>query len=382
MTSGKSHPARTLLISVILISLLFAALTAGVRYLQQRTADNQLFAVLINNQQLLLDGQTLEAFNTDLARLSDQHAESMELHMRQWLERWLDESFALAHQAVPGYLDWYYSMPGSYSRLFHAVSGDLDGYLQQRMSAELIDRSGLDARFSKLEPAMTAELQRVLGAQSQGLRSQLQSLYADRQTSVAGDLPQIEHTLDIDRALTLAFQPSEEDLARWQVSSQASLAAGAGAFALVARRALVPRLMSLSAVQGARRVMAGFVVRLAPRMAMAISAGGSAAAVTAPSGPGALVAGGVAFITAAGTIVVTDFALLKAEELALREHKHEQINAELLATQVALRDQLWEQIEHTRVGSQALLQSRLAEPYEALGQGSRFHIFGKRQPDA
>ncbi len=378
MTSGKSRPARTLLMTIVLISLLFVVLTAGVRYLQQRATDNQLFAVLINNQQLLLDGQTLTAFNADLTRLGDQYSESIELHMQQWLGRWLDESFAMAHQAVPGYLDWYYSMPGSYGRLFHAVSGDLDEYLQQRMSSELIDNSGLGARFRKLESTMSAELQRVHAAQDQGLRSQLWSLYTDRQSSFAGTAPEIEHTLDIDRALTLAFQPSEEDLSRWQVSSRASLVAGAGTFTLLARRALVPRLMSLSAVQGARRVMAGFAVRLAPRIAIAISAGGSAAAVAAPSGPGALVAGGVAFITAAGTIVVTDYALLKAEELALRDHKHEQIDAELLAIKLALRKQLWEQIAQARSGSRALLRSRIADPYKALGEGSRFYILGPR----
>ncbi|WP_394242205.1 hypothetical protein [Halopseudomonas laoshanensis] len=365
---------------LMMVALLFVGLTAGVRLLQERASDNQLFAVLINDQQLILDGATLSRFNADLSRLSTQQRRHADRYIQQWLDRWLDESFALAHQALPGYLDWYYSMPGSYSRIYYALSGDLDDYLQQRLNTHLLKQSGLDARLAALESELDTEISRVLAEQADVVRRQLLGIYAQQQPAAPARERAIEFNLNVDAALQRGFSPTEADRQRWRVSTQASMVAGTGAFVLLARRALVPRLMALSSMQAARRVLAGFAVRLAPRMALAITAGGSAAAVTAPTGPGALVAGGVAFVTAAGTIVITDFALLKAEEMLLRDEKQQQISDELLASQVALREQLRIQLEEAGSASQAFIQQTLARGYDQSGVEQRFYILGRPAP--
>lgn len=368
---------------LVMVALLFAGLTAGVRLLQERASDNRLFAVLINDQQLILDGATLTRFNADLSRLSTQQRRHADVYIQQWLDRWLDDSFALAHQALPAYLDWYYSMPGSYSRLYYALSGDLDEYLEQRMGSQLLDQSGLEARLAGLESELDAELAKVLNEQADVVRRQLLGIYARQQPEVpVSQRLAFDLSLNVDAALDAGFSPSAADRQRWQLSSQASMVAGTGAFVLLARRALVPRLMALSSVQGARRILAGFAVRLAPRMALAITAGGSAAAVTAPTGPGALVAGGVAFATAAGTIVITDFALLKAEEMLLRDEKQQQITDELLASQVALREQLRAQLEAAGSSSQAFIEHSLARSYDQAGAEGRFHILGQQPRDS
>ncbi|MFO7703774.1 MAG: hypothetical protein R6V43_01365 [Halopseudomonas sp.] len=378
MKINLARPGYKLLAMLLLVALLFAGLTAGVRLLQERAADNQLFAVLVNDQQLVLDGATLTRFNADLARLSAQQRGQADVTIQQWLDRWLDDSFALAHQALPAYLDWYYSMPGSYSRLYHALSGDLDGHLERRLGSHLLQQSGLQARLATLESELNSELTRVLGEQAGVVRQQLLGIYAQQQRATSVDQPAIDFSLNVDAALERGFSPSATDQQRWQISSQASMLAGTGTFVLLARRALVPRLMALSSVQGARRLLAGFAVRLAPRMALAISAGGSVAAVTAPSGPGALVAGGVAFVTAAGTIVVTDFALLKAEELLLRDEQQQQLGDELLASQIALREQLRVQLAEAGSVSQAFIKHSLGRGYDQSGVQGRFHILGRR----
>lgn len=381
MKTHLARPGYKLLAMLLLVALLFAGMTIGVRLLQERAGDNQLFAVLVNDQQLILDGATLTQFNADLARLSAQQRRQADVTIQQWLDRWLDDSFALAHQALPAYLDWYYSMPGSYSRLYHALSGDLEEHLERRLSRFLLQQSGLEARLVTLESELNSELTRVLGEQAGVVRQQLLGIYAQQQRETSADQPAIDFSLNVDAALERGFSPSATDQQRWQISSQASMVAGTGAFVLLARRALVPRLMALSSVQGARRLLAGFAVRLAPRMVLAITAGGSAAAVTAPTGPGALVAGGVAFATAAGTIVVTDFALLKAEELLLRDEKQQQIGDELLASQIALREQLRVQLAKAGSVSQAFIQHSLARGYDQSGVAGRFHILGRRTAD-
>jgi len=53
------------------------------------------------------------------------------------LDRWAwNEAFALAHQAVPGYLDWYYSMLGPTAAVLR-MSATSMLILKQRLSSFL-----------------------------------------------------------------------------------------------------------------------------------------------------------------------------------------------------------------------------------------------------
>lgn len=372
----RTSRTRLFLLAVLAILLLFVALNAGLRLLNERLADNRLFAVLVNDQQLLLDGATLRQFNTDLVRLTRQQRQQAERQMVRWADQRLDQGFDLALEAVPGYMDWYYSMPGSYSRLYHAVGGDLDTFMQDRLSHFLLDQSGLQQHLASFDDDIAARWQELAATQQKVVRQQLTGLYATRQVDTQATPAEPELLLDIDQALTAGFTASAEDIQRWQIGSQASVLAGAGTLGLLLRRSLIPRLMNLGAVQGARRALAAFVARLAPRVAMAISAGGTAAAVTAPSGPGALVAGSVAFVTAAGTLVVTDFALLKAEEALLRERKEMEIRAELLASREALRVRLHQQLHASIEQTGEHFERMLEQPYTASAIDRRFHILG------
>jgi len=369
--------ARLFLFVVLAVLALFVVMTAGLRLLTERMADNRLFAVLINDQQLTLDGATLREFNADLLRLTEQQRSQAELQMRQWTDGWLDRSFTLATDAVPQYLDWYYSMPGSYSRLYHAIGGNLDSFVAERMGYFLFETSGFHQQLATFDAQMLDRWQALAKTQQRVIGKQLTGLYEDRQTeegvAVASTLP----VLNIDQALASGLRVSAEDMQRWRIGSQASVVAGAGTLALLARRTLLPRLMSLGAVQGARRALAGFVARLAPRLAVAITAGGTAATVTAPSGPGALVAGSVAFLTAAGTLVVTDFTLLKAEEALLRERKENEIRAELLISREALRVRLHQELEATTMQAAQEINRAFAMPYERPEMDRRFHILGQ-----
>ncbi|WP_373186879.1 hypothetical protein [Halopseudomonas sp.] len=367
---------RLLLTVTLAVLVLFVAMNAGLRLLNERLADNRLFAVLVNEQQLLLDGATLRQFNADLVQLTQQQRRQAEVRMLEWTDSWLDQSFALATAAVPDYMDWYYSMPGSYSRLFHAVGGDLDEFTQERMSLYLMERSGLQQRLAGFDEVMLERWQELAATQQRVVQQQLTGLYARRQVTADAQSAEPVPTINIDLALDRGFAASAEDMQRWRTGSQVSALAGVGTLGLLLRRSLIPRLMSLSAVQGGRRAVAGFAARLAPRVAMAVSAGGTTAAVTAPSGPGALVAGSVAFLTAAGTLVITDFALLKAEEALLRERKQTEIRAELLASREMLRVQLHQQLHASIEHASEQFERLLAQPYEQPDIGRRFHILG------
>jgi len=375
-TPTKSR-TRLFLLVFLAVVLLSVGGNLGVRLLEERLADNRLFSVLVNNQKLVLDGATLREFNDDLLRLTEQQRSQADLQMRQWTDDWLDRSFTLATDAVPQYLDWYYSMPGSYSRLYHAVGGDLEPFMTAQMGHFLFDASGLQQQLASFDDQVLSRWQALAQTQQRVIGQQLVGVYAPRQAKPTAALTTSMPMLNIDLALGSGFRASAEDIQRWRTGSQASVLAGAGTLALLVRRTLLPRLMSLGAVQSARRALAGFVARLAPRLAVAISAGGTAATVTAPSGPGALVAGSVAFLTAAGTLVVTDFTLLKTEEALLRDRKENEIRTELLASREILRVRLHQHLNSMVEQRGAQLRRALVQPYERAEIDRRFHILGR-----
>ncbi|WP_150304075.1 hypothetical protein [Pseudomonas saliphila] len=345
MKNGSIRRVALLFMAAVAVCAVLLALNVGYRLLSKQLADNRVFAVLVDDQRLLLDGKTLDAFNADLQRLGISHQASLEQQMNAWVDQWLDDTFVLALDAVPGYMDWYYSMPGSYTRLYYAISGDLDAALRERLESHLLVQSGFEQRLADFDRALTRQLHGILGEQGQALRQALVQRYSDRQVELAEPKIDARQVIDVNAALDRAFGASAGDIQRWQISSQASVVAGVGSFALLARHAILPRLMRLGSVQAARQVIAGFAARLAPRMAGAVTIGGSAAAVAAPTGPSALVAGGIAFATAAGTIVITDFALLKAEEAVMREDQERQLHDELVVFRESTRDQLQAQLQ-------------------------------------
>lgn len=378
MNTTRASRWKILALTAAMVLALFLALSAGYRLLTERMADNLLFSVLIADRELVLDGRTLEQFNRDLAELSASQRQAASARLDAWLDRWVDETYDLALGAVPGYLDWYYSMPGSYLRLFHAVRGDLDEALMARLSGHLIERSGFEERLASFDAMLGEELRRTLEVEGRAVRDELLQRYENRQAKADPEAVRPELRLDLDSALGHAFTASATDIERWRVSAQASAVAGAGTLALVARRVLVPRLMSLTAVQGARQAVVAFTARLAPRLAAAIAASGGTVAATSPSGPGALVAGSAVFLTAAGTIVVTDYALLKAEEAMLREDQQLELIAELEASRDGTRELLREHLQSALRHADGTFWIQLAQPYEQAGVGPRFHILDLR----
>lgn len=378
MNATRASRWKILALTAAMVAALFLALSAGYRMLTERMADNLLFSVLVADRELVLDGRTLEQFNRDLAELSASQRQAASARLDAWLDQWIDETYGLALGAVPGYMDWYYSMPGSYLRLFHAVRGDLDELLLERLGGHLIERSGFEERLASFDAMLGEELRRTLEVEGRAVREELLQRYESRQANAEPDAVRPELRLDIDGALQQAFTASATDIERWRVSAQASAVAGAGTLALVGRRVLLPRLMSLTAVQGARQAVAVFTARLAPRLAKAIAAGSGTAVVTSPSGPGALAAGAVVFLTAAGTIVVTDYALLKGEEALLRDDKEQELIAELEASREGTRELLREHLQSALQHADGTFWIQLAQPYEQAGVGQRFHILDLR----
>lgn len=368
------RPWQIWLAGVLLVSSAFVLLSLSLRNLGDRLTADEVFAVLVNQQRLLLDGDTLRAFDQELSGLSGQKLEMVSGHLRHWIDRQVDEAFAMAIGAVPGYLDWYYSLPGSYTRLYLAVYGQLETGVQEQMYRQLFAASGMQGRLEQFEENFSREIDGQLQGLGDVLRAQLAERYQDfqveQEVGSAG-----ERQLDFDRAIELAFGPGPEDIQRWQAGAQAAGVAGAGSLVLLSRRAILPRLIRLPAVQTALQALARHVAVLAPRLSAAIGAGGKAAVVAAPTGPGAV----LTFVAAAGTFVAADFALLKMEENRLRAGQEEELVRELADSREATRSLLQAQLDLVLAEAEAHYRQALVQPYEKLGAEERFRIFDNKR---
>jgi hypothetical protein len=356
-------------VSLLVIALLMLALDQGYRQLQSR-AEAPLFRVVVNGQTLTLDADTHAAFSRDLGELAGGVDARLQREMQPWLDERLDAAFAPLEAAVPAYLDWYFSLRGSYLRLGMAIAGDLDGWLEARLTEQLVEKSGIEAALDELQAAFPEQLAQRQQALGGAIGQRLHERYAEQQASPSRDAESRTHSLDLDLTLNRAFHESQ-DSQRW---GAAGVGGAAGA---VAGRALAQRLAGGAAAQGARVALGRVATRLGDSATRSLASGATASAVAAPTGPGALLAGTAATVVSLAGFAGTEYALLKAEEARYRPA----MEAELQAEVGQARDEVRQALEARTAASSAALLERLetgirqAEAAEQVPDDYR--IFGR-----
>ncbi len=351
------------IVSLLLVLLLMVALAQGYRALQDQS-DAPLFRVVVSGETLTLDAETHAAFGRELAELTRGAEVRLQQEMQPWINERVEASFAPLEAAVPEYLDWYFSLRGTYTRLAVAIVGDLDEWLEAQLSERLIEESGFASALAELQADFPARLAQIHQALAEDIGRTLHARFADRQATVASDSAEAIHTLDFDLSLSQAFQ-GQWDTARWGT---------AGAVAgLVTSRMLVQRLASGAAARGARVVAGRVVARLGGHGARSLATGGTAAAATAATGPGALLTGtAVALAGFAGT----EYALLKAEEALYRADMEEELEAEVARSRAEVKQIL----DNGTAGSAAVLEQQLElatrRAEESGGVSDQYRIFG------
>ncbi|MCE9664955.1 hypothetical protein LY622_16080 [Halomonas sp. M5N1S17] len=355
-------------LSLLLVVLLMVALAQGYKALQNRS-DAPLFRVVVSGETLILDAETHAAFGRELAELTQAAHPRLLQEMQPWIDDRVDASFAPLEAAVPAYLDWYFSLRGSYHRLGVAIVGDLDEWLEAQLSERLIEESGFASALAELQEDFPAQLALTHQALAQDIGRTLHARFADRQAAETSDSADAIHTIDLDLSLSQAFQ-GQWDTARWGT-------AGAGAVVgFVTSRVLVQRLASGAAARGARVVAGRIVARLGVHGARSLATGGTATAATAPTGPGALLAGAATTAVALAGFAGTEYALLKAEEGLYRADMAAELEAEVARARAEVKGML----ESGTAGSAVVLAQRLEgatrRAEESGGVSERYRIFG------
>lgn len=360
---------------MLLIAAILAGASYGYRVLVAQETDDALIEVVLQGRVGTLDSDTMQAVNDDLSRLTRDHRQTLHDALQAWSQQRLDATFSPAEDAVSAYLDWYYSLGGSYLRLGYALMGDLDDLLASRMSRYLFEDSGIQAGLETFEDDMLAEFLAQTAQGAQDIGGELHRLHGDRlQPLRTDDGGETVARLDFDRVVPAALQATDSDIQRWRDSAHASALGGGAAIGLLAARPLAARLLARPAAQQATRPLLAYLAKLSPRLIAALTAGGTAGAATAPSGPGALVAGTATVVTTAGIFVSADWALLKAEEMAQRDELErellaglEQVRQEMLDVSQDGLDDLLTQVERHR-------SEELVRAYDEAEVPRIFHI--------
>ncbi|MBB3189312.1 hypothetical protein [Halomonas cerina] len=319
-------------LSLLVVIALLLLLEGGHRWLEARS-QAPLWRVIVAGEPLTLDAETHAAFSRDLTALTTQAEQKLAARMAPWVDDRLDTAFAPLEAAVPDYLDWYFSAPGSYTRLGVALMGDLDTWLDAQRQARLIAPSGIEEGLAELQaeyPQRLAEAQQGLAGE---LAASLHARYAPRQVTVEEGGNEFQR-LDLDSLLDHALVEGL-DSARW-----GGAVVGGSGLGLVAGRALTRRLGSRAAMQGGRMALRSLAARLGAGTARSLATGGAAAAVTAPTGPGAVVAGTLTTAVTLAGIVGSEVALLKLQETRHRPAMEDQLRQEFERTRAELADTL------------------------------------------
>ncbi|MDR9439095.1 MAG: hypothetical protein RI841_06320 [Halomonas sp.] len=365
------RPWRGWDLSLLVVMTLLLLFEVGHGWLASRS-QAPLYRVIVAGESLTLNADTRASVSRDLSAFATEVEERLQARMKPWLEGRLERAFAPLEAAVPGYLDWYYSPVGSYTRLGVALMGDLDAWLDKQLHQRLVEATGLDLALAGLQvdyPRRLASEQRGL---AEDMAETLHERYVSRQVAPEGEGERPIHELDLDGALQETLQDGR-DTGRWSTA-----AVGGSGGALMAGRALARRLGVSVAAQGSRLALRRLVTRLGAGAVRSLAAGGAASAATAPAGPGALVVGTLTSAVTLAGIAGSEVALLKVQEALHRPAMASQLRDAIGQARLAMQASFEAAISASAATLMAQLEAQSTRADDSEGKPRTYRILGQR----
>lgn len=320
----------------ILLALLLLAATAllGWQFTQQRPrlwTQPAVQSVFLDGQYYALDASQVEELSRFTAAFFASSGDATRAQVEERIHAYLNSSFTRVRERLPLFADWYYSLPGEYSRLAMAALSAAklaDGDFVARRAAQLLfpDTVWRDT-LERLEQDTDVLLRREYASARAGwLREVETRLAAQRVPPPIAELPINSPPLSLD-ALWQPFETLQGSVEmRERVALSSMAAAGMAGSALwrvvVARNAL-----------GSARVAAAGATRGGARL-------GSAAAGAVACAPGGPVAVACALGAGVATWVATDWLLLQADEALNRQELLAHLDTGLQELQTGLELEL------------------------------------------
>lgn len=372
-------------IAVLLVGLLIGVFAAirGAKQWAERSVEQSaalpaewkevIRVTLSGGEALYIDSASLPRIRHESSAWLAQRRELAEEQLSGALEQGSEAIFAAAAERIPAFADWYYSLSGEYTRLFHAAVGDLPEYLTGRLEELIFAPAGTAAGIDGLVEGMDKELAQRLSGAAVDFRSLLTRLVRSQRVEEETTQLRVSGQWAPGRGLTERLKPlvtlSTADIARQGAATSAGVAASAVAF-----KKLGAASVAKSATLIAGKQSAGMLAALASKLGLkaalksgsALTGAGAGAAsgaaicvgsvVGAPAAPGCALVGGA--VTGVATWLLVDKAVLEADELLHREQLEQQ-----------LREALAAQREELRAGLQTHYLDALHSGFEQLEQG-------------
>jgi hypothetical protein len=329
-------------VAVVLVGLLitlFAAIRGGKQWVEARLGRSELPPAWTEVVRVTLSGgQTVYLESAALLRVRAQIRNRIEARrgeaqqiLSEKLEAELNRVFVHASQGLPAFVDWYYSLAGEYTRLFHAAMGDLAAYLEQQVDELVFRPAGTTDAIDEL----AGELDR---ATAQELRRAARDVHEQIIELISGDRPALEHMevrvsgeWDLGKQLGEHLEPylslGPTDIARQGLATSAGVAASA----VVAKKLGSVTVAKVAAKIGAKTSLASVAAKLGVKSAA--KAGGTLGGVGAGAATGGAVCAGTVLgasiapacalvggaVTGLAVWLMVDKAAIEAEEYLHRE---------------------------------------------------------------
>jgi len=335
-------PILRLLLTLLLFIVAMIALLQQVTVQSQRSWNDQQLAVMLGDAHYRLNAPQLQWLQEFSSLYFNEQGEQARALLETEVNLQLAEVFAGAAGRLPEFADWYYSLPGEYSRISMAILTRIslaDGtYLAERAASTLFPTGIWNVEMMQaqrqLADIVLANQQQVRAAWLSEISARLSryQVPAPLSADISGEQTDV---LVLDNFL--AHMQAQEQRAALDLRMSLSTVAAMG----VAGRTLW-RAASLRSAAVAGRATAGRVAaRSASRVGSAALSGG---VVCTPAGALAL---GCAVAAGAAAWVASDWLLLQLDEALNRE--------ELLAAMQSGLDEL-----------QLLTEQELLNSYDGL----------------
>ena len=296
-----------------------------------------------------LDGLRLEQ---RLHRHLDDHQEQLHDSVRAEIATQLDRYFEAAHDRIPDFADWYYSLGAEYVRLSwplltRAGLVSAEG-LADRMQDQLFGPIAPETHLDELQLHLTRTITQSNRDARQRWQQDIDALLAQR--AAPGSSPSGPQ-LDLQALNTqLLGYESADFIHRITATTTTAAVAGGGAAAL-----------SRAALQRAgQRTAAGASGRLAGRTLGRVGGSAGGMLACAPAGPAAL---GCALATGLATWLAVDWGLLQRDAHQHRSELEQQLASELEVLQEELERYLHSVYEHAMLNQRTLIRADIQRTF-------------------
>lgn len=348
-------------IAVLVVLLVLSTTVVIHRYLMD-TAPPPLRIIFQEGPATLTESDAIRLL-TELENRFDEQEEYLSAGMSEWQEAVIDDVRNSFLSVSNGFLDWYFSPIGSYTRLGATLWGNLDDLLKDQFDELITNKIDLDAQ---LESLLNEHSALARAAQQEWLNTTLSEQYqrVAQQTQVNSDEPNGTGypVLDLGFAVNSAWA-NYSDNPRWSAA-----AGGGGAYAGIQ---LTHRLLQAPAMKGAQNTMRMLARRLGSHLGRSTALG---LTTSAGSGPAAIATGPAVFVGSLAMAGGTEYGLLKLEERQHRPTMEQEIEEVWAEIEETLRNQFQEKLRTSAAGLQQQLQlaheqqsSQLPLAYRILG---------------